>query len=109
MATATPISGFEWPGIPYPAFLSTLGLALVGCVVVVVASRYDVTGGLLTVSIMLILATVAATFASFLYEIPQVPSTEILVGALATSLGAIVAHWVGRYADSHKRDHKDDH
>lgn len=93
---AQPISSFEWPGVPYPAFLSTLGLAAIGAVIVVVARFYDPTTGLLTVSVLIVLATIAATFASFLYEIPQVPSTEILVGALATSLGAIIAHWVGR-------------
>ena len=81
-----------WPGIPYPAFLTAAG--------VLAASRHmDTTGGLLTISILLILAFIAATFASMIYAIPQVPSTDILVGSLATALGAVVAYWLGNRKD----------
>jgi len=45
---------------------------------------------------MIVAAFIVATFASMLYNVPQVPSTEILIGALATSVGAIVAYWMSR-------------
>lgn len=86
----------QWPSVPYPAFLSSLGLALVSSLVLIISQRFDKTDGLLTLSILVVLGTIAATFASMLYNVPQVASTEILIGALATSLGAVVAHWMSK-------------
>jgi hypothetical protein len=95
MTPAGDLSSIPWPGIPYPAFLTAAGVALLAAAILAVSRYMDQTGGLLTISIMLVLAFIASTFASMIYAIPQVPSTEILVGSLATALGAVVAYWLG--------------
>jgi hypothetical protein len=87
---------FSWPSIPYPAFIATAGVALVAAILVITAKYFDVTEGLLTVSLVVIIAFVAATFASLLYSVPQTPQMELLIGGLATSLGAIIAYWLGK-------------
>ena len=63
------------------------------------ASRFDPTRGFLTMSVLITVAFIGATIASMLYPVPQIATTEMLVGGLATALGAIVAHWLGRHQD----------
>lgn len=59
------------------------------------ASRYlDPTGGLLTVSVTILAAFTAILFTGILYGVPQTPLNEIMVGGLATSLGAVIAFWM---------------
>ena len=91
-----PTNGFTWPGVPYPALLTAVGTALLAAVVVVASKYFDPTGGPLTVTLLIVIPFVAATFASMIYAIPQTPSTELLLGSLATALGATVAYWLGR-------------
>lgn len=87
---------FTWPTIPFPATVGALAVILVACAILAVSKYCDITGGLLTISVMIVAAFIVATFASMLYNVPQVPSTEILIGALATSVGAIVAYWMSK-------------
>jgi hypothetical protein len=86
-------------GIPYPAFVSTAGLVAITAGLVVITHYFDPTKGLVTLSMVIVVAFVAATIASMIYQIPQVASTEILIGGLATALGATVAYWMGRGRD----------
>lgn len=87
-------SNVAWPVIPFPAAVGATASAIL-VVLVLSASRYfDTTGGLLTLSIMVVMAFIQVVFASLIYNVPQTPTTEILVGALATSLGAIIAYWM---------------
>lgn len=80
--------------VPNPAFFSAALVVIVSAAIVIVARRYDPTEGLLTISILVVAAFITAAFASMIYDVKQTPSTELLLGALATSLGAIVAHWM---------------
>ena len=86
-----------WPIIPFPALVGAVAIGFVTALILLCANYFDqYSKGFLTVSILLILAFVTATFASMIYAVPTNPVTEILTGALATALGAIVSHWVGR-------------
>jgi len=87
-----------------PALIPLIAGIAVGLVVILilVASRYSDqnTKGFLTISLLIVFAFIMAAFASMVYQVPTNPATEILVGALATALGAVVSHWVGRYQPS---------
>lgn len=85
---------FTWPTFPLPATLGTMAALLMAVVVLLASHRFDATGGLLTLSIMIVAAFISVTFTSMLYNIQQTPLTEILIGALSTSVGAIVAFWM---------------
>ena len=88
-------STFTWPAFPLPATLGTLAALLMATLVLIASHRFDSSGGLLTLSIMIVAAFISVTFTSMLYPtVQQTPLTEILVGALATSMGAIVAFWM---------------
>ena len=91
-----PPSGFPWPGLPYPALITAAGTATLTVMLLVASHYFDHSGGLLTISIILILAFIAVTLASLIYEVPQNPLTEILIGSLSTSVGAIIAFWMSK-------------
>ena len=76
-------------------FIAAITVAAMTVVIVMVARRFDRTGGMLTISILVVQGFITGVYGAMLYEIRQNPITEILVGALATSMGAVIAHWVG--------------
>lgn len=80
--------------LPLPALAGAAGSLLLAMLIIWVSKQFDTTRGLLTISVMILVAFITATFASMIYQVPQVPSTEILIGALATSVGAIIAYWM---------------
>lgn len=83
--------------MPFPALTSAVAIAVMGGIILTISWYFDkYTHGFLTISIMVVLAFICAAFASMMYDVPQNPVTEILIGALATALGAIVSQWVGR-------------
>ena len=89
-------SGFAWPGFPYPALVTAAGTAGLTMLVVIAAHYFDPSRGLLTLSVLLIIAFIAVTLASMIYSVPQTPTTEILIGGLVSSVGGIVAFWMSR-------------
>ena len=72
------------------------GIAVLTILVMIVAHRFDGSGGWFTLSVMMVLGFIAVTLASMIYEVPQTPTTEILLGSMSTSVGAIVAFWMSR-------------
>src|SRR5215469_12951109 len=96
---------FTWT---FAAFIAAVTVALVTAFIVFIAKRYDPTKGLLTVSILVTQGFVTAAFASMIYDVRQNPITEILVGALATSMGAVIAHWTGGYARAKREEENGD-
>ena len=72
---------------------------MVSAVLVWFTGRFDPTHGFLTISILVTVAFIGATIASMLYPVPQIATTEMLIGGLATALGALVATWAGRFKD----------
>lgn len=85
---------FSWPVLPLPALIGAVGTAVLAILIVIVAKKFDSTHGLLTISVMVIMGFITATFASMIYSVPQVPTTEILIGGLSTSVGAVIAYWM---------------
>lgn len=84
----------EWPALPFPASIAAGIVVLLSVLVLLASGRFDTTGGLLTISLMVVAAFVSVTFTVMLYPVPQTALVEILVGALATSLGAVIAFWM---------------
>ena len=87
------------PPIPklldYPA---SIGVALVVAfttVLLVVVSKFDQTGGVLTLSLLVVLAFLGLiTFCAF-FTIPTDEITSSAIGGLTAAFGAIIAYWLG--------------
>lgn len=80
----------------YPATLG-IGIGIIFTTILVfVAGKFDPTGGVLTISIMITLAfTGTVTFCLF-FTVPNDEVTSGVVGGLIAAFGAVVAHWIGR-------------
>jgi hypothetical protein len=63
---------------------------------VVVASKFDHTGGTLTISLLVILSFLGlVTFCAF-FTIPTDEITSGAIGGLVAAFGAVVAFWLNR-------------
>ena len=86
----------SWPTFPFPASVAAWAV-LLGAVGLLAASRYLYpTQGVLTVSLTILAAFTAILFTGILYGVPQTALNEIMVGALATALGAVISFWMSR-------------
>lgn len=80
---------------PYLALIAAMAVMAASLIIIWVTNHFQINGGLV-VSIIIVVGFVTATYASMIYDIKQTPLTEILVGGLATALGGVVAHYLGR-------------
>lgn len=81
---------------PYLALVASLSVMATSAVLIAVANYFDPTKGVLSLAIIITVSFIVATYAALIYQVQQTPLTEILVGSLATALGAVVAYWMGR-------------
>ena len=95
MDNPQPALSFSWPPFPLPASLGASAVIILAIALLGAAFILDKqSGGLLTVSLLVLTAFVSLTFTLLLYPVQQSPMVDILVGCLATSVGAIVAFWM---------------
>jgi hypothetical protein len=88
------------PPIPklldYPASLGLAVAVVLTSVLLVVVSRFDATGGTLTVSLLVIMAFIGlVTFCAF-FTVPTDEITSGAIGGLVAAFGAVVAYWLSR-------------
>lgn len=94
-------SGYQVPdtGVKLlnPVMIGAVVIGVLTIFVLFASFRFDQkTHGFLTISILIVMGFITACFGAMIYSIPTNPATEILVGAMATALGAIVSQWIGR-------------
>lgn len=81
---------------PYLALTAAMAVMIASAAIITASRYFDPTNGVLTLAVIITVSFVVATYASMIYTINQTPLTEILIGGLATALGAVVAYWMGR-------------
>ena len=80
----------------YPASVGLIIAVILVTMLLVVVSRWDATGGTLTISLLVILAFISlVTFCAF-FTIPTDAITDAAIGGLVAAFGAVIAHWLGR-------------
>jgi hypothetical protein len=87
------------PPIPklmdYPASIGVALAVVLTTVLLIIVSKFDATGGVLTISLLVVLAFLAlVTFCAF-FTIPNDEITSSAIGGLTAAFGAIVAYWLG--------------
>jgi hypothetical protein len=92
--------GGNLPPIPklsdYPVATGIVLGVLATAFLVVVASRFDPTGGTLTISILVVLAMVSVSIFVMLFSIPTDEITSAVLGGLVAAFGAVMAFWLGK-------------
>jgi len=87
------------PPIPklmdYPASIGVSIAVILTTVLLIVVSKFDTTGGVLTISLLVVLAFLGlVTFCAF-FTIPADEITSSAIGGLTAAFGAIIAYWLG--------------
>ena len=82
---------FDYPGTVGIAFLIVFTAVLL-----FVSGKFDPSGGVLTISILVVLAMIGAVVFSLFFTIPVDQSTAALIGGLTAAFGAVVTHWLGK-------------
>ena len=88
------------PPIPklldYPASAGLAIAVVLTTILLVVTSKFDMTGGVLTISLLVILAFLGlVTFCAF-FTVPTDEITSGAIGALIAAFSAVVVYWLGR-------------
>ncbi|HEX5211627.1 MAG TPA: hypothetical protein VFW22_07830 [Pseudolabrys sp.] len=82
--------------LDYPA---TLGLAIgivFTAILLTVASKFDPTAGVLTISLLVVVAFMGTVTFCLFFTVPNDEVTSGVLGGLIAAFGAVVAHWLGR-------------
>ena len=80
----------------YPASIGLAIAVALTIVLVIVASKFDKTGGTLTISLLVILAFLGLVTFCALFTIPTDEITSGAIGGLVAAFGAVVAFWLSR-------------
>jgi hypothetical protein len=83
----------------YPVALTIIGEVVAVSVLVFFTARFDPTGGVLTISLLVVLAFIGAAIFSVFFTIPTDEATAAILGGLVASFGAVVAFWLGKGAN----------
>jgi hypothetical protein len=88
--------------LDYPA---SIGLALVvvfTAILLFVAGKFDPTGGVLTLSLIVILSFMGVVTFCLFFTIPADEITASVVGGLTAGFGAVISHWLGPHRNTPK-------
>jgi hypothetical protein len=80
----------------FPATIIVGSAVILTSLLVVVASRFDPTQGVLTLSILITIGMLGAIAYCLIFTIPADDITPSVVGGLTAGFGAVLAYWFGR-------------
>jgi FtsH-binding integral membrane protein len=84
----------------FPASIAVAATVL-GCVVLLlIAGRFDKSGGALTISLLIVLTVVGVLAFSVLVTVPRDETTAALVGALTAAFGGVITYWLRKRSDN---------
>jgi uncharacterized BrkB/YihY/UPF0761 family membrane protein len=85
---------FDYPGatgVSFLIFFTTIMLFIAG--------RYDPSGGVLALSLLVVLAFCGVVVFCLFFTVPNDEITSSVVGGLTAAFGAVIAFWLGRPRD----------
>lgn len=82
--------------LDYPASLGLAIAVVLTTILLIVTSRFDATGGVLTISLLVVLAFLGLVTFCALFTVPTDEITSGAIGGLVAAFGAVVAYWLGR-------------
>lgn len=88
--------------IPYPGAIGVALIIVFTAILLIVSGRFDPTGGVLTLSLLVSLAFIGVVVFCLFFTVPNDEITSGVLGGLIASFGAVIAHWLGRTKDGPK-------
>jgi hypothetical protein len=80
----------------YPASIGLAIAVVLTAMLLIVVSKFDHTGGTLTISLLVILAFLGLVTFCALFTVPTDEITSGAIGGLVAAFGAVVAYWLGQ-------------
>lgn len=80
----------------YPASIGISFAIIFTTILVFVASKFDPTMGVLTVSLLVVIAFIGVAVFCLFFTVPSDEITSAVIGGLTAAFGAIVAYWLGK-------------
>jgi uncharacterized BrkB/YihY/UPF0761 family membrane protein len=94
------------PPIPkltdYPASVGLAVGVILTIILLFIAGKFDPTGGVLTISLLIVLSFIGVVIFVLFFTVPNDEITSAVIGGLTASFGAIVAFWLGRSRNDKK-------
>lgn len=85
--------------LDYPIALTVAGAIIGVTVLLYIAKHFDSTGGVLSISLLVVVTFIATTVFCLLFNVPNDEITSSVVGGLTASFGAVIAFWLGKSRD----------
>jgi uncharacterized BrkB/YihY/UPF0761 family membrane protein len=82
--------------VDYPAAIGVSFLILFTSIVLIVSNKFDMSGGVLTISLLVILSFLGAAVFCLFFTVPSNEITASVIGGLTAAFGAVVAYWLGK-------------
>lgn len=79
----------------YPVSIGLAFEILFIAILLWVAGRFDPSGGVLTISLMIVLAFIGVVIFCLYFTVPNDEATASVIGGLTAAMGAIIAYWLG--------------
>lgn len=80
----------------YPASVGIAFAIVFTTALLVVSSKFDPTLGVLTISLLVVVAFLGTVVFCLFFTVPNDEITSGVVGGLIAAFGAVIAHWLGR-------------
>ena len=84
----------------YPASLGLALAVLFTAILLVAAGRFDPTGGVLTISLVVVLSFMGVVIFCLFFTIPADEITAGVVGGLTAGFGMVMSHWLSARRNS---------
>lgn len=81
--------------LDYPVLTGVVIDVVFVVILLVVAKRFDPSGGALTIALIVVIAFIGLVVTVTVFTIPADEETATVIGGLATAFGAVVAYWLG--------------
>jgi hypothetical protein len=80
----------------YPVTIALAFGVVFTALLLIVAGRFDPSGGTLTISLLILLAFIGVVVFSIFFTVPHDETTSSVVGGLVAAMGAVIAYWLGK-------------
>ena len=88
------------PPIPklmdYPASVTIVMAVVFTAILLYVSGKLDPTGGMLTISLLIVLTFMGTVVFVLFFTVPTDEATSVVIGGLIAAFSAIVTYWLGR-------------
>ena len=81
--------------LDYPASVGLALAVVLTTVLLFAAGKFDPTGGVLTISLVVVLSFMGVVTFCLFFTIPSDEITAGVVGGLTAGFGAVISHWLG--------------